>query len=120
GAVDIRTDDAHQVRFGILDDGQLVTQTFVQTAPGVYGPGTFNPNDNKTWYLWEDIGVAANAPFHAMCPQCQNDGYLETEDKNSNGLLDARCQPGVPNDFCEDEGWLYKLAPGSRDVDESL
>lgn len=118
GAVDIRTDDAHQVRFAVLDEGQLVTRTIVQTSQGVYGPGTFNPNDPKTWYLWEDIGVAANAAFHAMCPACQNDGYLETEDKNNNGLLDDRCND--TNDFCEDEGWLYKLPPGSTDRDESL
>ena len=118
GAVDIRTDDAHQVRFAVLDEGTLVTQTIVQTSPGVYGPGTFNANDPHTWYLWEDIGVPANAAFHRMCPQCQNDGFLETEDKNQNGLLDERCNS--TNDFCEDEGWLYKLPPGSRDVDESL
>src|SRR6266571_1776413 len=121
GAVDIRTDDAHQVRFAVLDEGQLLTETIVQTAPGQYGPGTFKAGDPSTWYLWEDIGVPANAAFHRMCPQCQGDGYLETEDKNKNGLLDQTCQPGVPGaDFCEDEGWLYKLPPGSRDIDESL
>ena len=120
GAVDIRTDDAHQVRFAVLDEGQLLTETIVQTAPGQYGPGTFKAGDPSTWYLWEDIGVPANAAFHRMCPQCQGDGFLETEDKNQNGLLDERCLPNVANDFCEDEGWLYKLPPGSRDVDESL
>ncbi len=118
GSVNITTDDAHQVRFAILDDGQLVTQTIVQTSPGVYGPGTFNPNDPKTWYLWEDIGVAANAHFHQLCPQCQNDGFLETEDKNGNGIMDSACD--ATHNFCEDEGWLYKLPPASKDRDESM
>ena len=103
GAVDIRTDDAHQVRFAVLKPGQLVTQTI----GSVQQP-----------YLWEDIGVPANAAFHELCPQCKGDGFLETEDKNMNGLLDKQCESAT--EPCEDEGWLYRLPPGSRDIDESV
>jgi hypothetical protein len=113
GSIDIRTDDAHQVRFALSDTGFL--QKFVQGAPGT----TYNPSDPSTWYLWEDIGVQANAPFHQLCPACQNDGMLETEDKNLNGALDAACGPDTPN-FCEDEGWLYEIPPGTRSIDEAL
>jgi outer membrane protein W len=102
GSVDIRTDGAHQVRFGISDPGTLVVK--VQAAQGK----TFDPNDPTTYYLWEDIGVPANQHFHDLCPQCQNDGYLETEDGNLDGALDGHeddggilykvppCQPGLP------------------------
>ena len=105
GAVDIRTDDAHQVRFAINDPGTLLLQT--QAAPGK----TFNANDPSTWYLWEDIGVAANQHFHDLCPQCQNDGFLETEDLNLNGVLD-------PSESTA--GILYKIPPGTRAITESI
>jgi len=114
GSVDIRTDDAHQVRFALSDPGNL--EVFVQGAPGK----TYDPTKPDTWYLWEDIGVPANADFHTkICPACQGDGMLETEDKNLNGSLDAACGPGTPN-FCEDAGWLYQIPPGTRSIDEAL
>ncbi|MBI1950769.1 MAG: hypothetical protein HYS34_05315, partial [Acidobacteria bacterium] len=60
-----------------------------------------------------------------VCPKkpdgssmCRNSGYLETEDKNMTGAVDERCD--FEGDFCEDEGVLYQLLPGSRDVDESM
>ncbi len=118
GAIDIRTDDAHQVRFAVIDPGRLLLTTRLyrdmdpndRLSPGIPSSGPF---------LWEDIGVEANRHFHEdICPECQDDGYLETEDKNMSGALDDQCVGGVG--FCEDEGWLYKLPPGSRDIDESL
>jgi outer membrane protein W len=113
GSIDIRTDDAHQVRFAINDPGTLLLG--VQAAPGK----TFNASDPSTWYLWEDIGVEANRHFHeVLCPECQNDGFLETEDKNLSGSLDPQCT--TVNPFCEDEGWLYKIPPGTRTIDESV
>jgi hypothetical protein len=97
GSIDIRTDDAHQVRFAVIDQGRLLLQQ----------QGSINQP-----YLWEDIGVPANEDFHTKCPACQGDGMLETEDKNLTGALDAACENGVG--FCEDEGFLYELPPGSR------
>ncbi len=98
GAVDIRTDGAHEVLFGATDFGRLLLTR--QVAPPDGGPGS---------YLWEDLGIGGN-PLHAMCPDldgngvsdCKGDGYFETEDKNNNGNLD----PG------EDVGILYQFQPG--------
>ncbi len=98
GSIDIRTDDAHQVRFAVLDQGRLILQQ----------QGSINQP-----FLWEDIGVPENADFHTKCPQCQGDGMLETEDKNMTGALDPTCDPNT-GVFCEDEGFLYQLPPGSR------
>ncbi|PYT38018.1 MAG: hypothetical protein DMF52_00755 [Acidobacteria bacterium] len=116
GSVDIRMDHAHQVRFAVADAGQLLLAVQGKTQPD--GSAPYDPNDPNTWLLWEDIGVEGNRHFHEICPACQNDGYLETEDKNMSGGLDERCENA--NDYCEDEGVLYKLLPGSRDVNESL
>lgn len=121
GAVDIRTDSAHQVRFAVIDEGFLLLKR--------QGNGTtpYDPENPSSWFLWEDIGVEANRDFQDnVCPkmedgitsQCRRSGYLETEDKNMSGALDDRCEN--PDDFCEDIGILYQLLPGSRDVDESL
>jgi outer membrane protein W len=108
GSIDIRTDGAHQVRFGINDPGALMLQ--VQGKPGT----TYNADDKSTWYLWEDIGVEANRHFHeAICPECKGDGFLETEDKNLSGAFDPQC-PTAASPFCEDEGWLYQVPPGTR------
>src|SRR5262245_54477813 len=119
GSVDIRTDRAHQVRFAVDDSGTLIlaTRRYKNATPGdPFGPGDPASGD----FLWEDTGVPANQAFHTMCPECQGNGTLETEDKNQNGSLDDRCDPNIPNDFCEDEGTLYRLPPGSRDVNESM
>jgi hypothetical protein len=113
------------VRFAIIDPGQLLVGARLyhdmdpndRLSPGIPSSGPF---------LWEDIGVPDNQHFQDdICPKdasgnsmCRNSGYLETEDKNVSGALDERCDSA--SDFCEDQGWLYKLAPGSRDVDEAL
>src|SRR5262249_20336084 len=112
GGIDIRTDDAHQVTFGVSDPGGLVLRVKGN------GDAVYNPNDPSTWYLWEDMNIQAHAAFHTKGPACVGDGYLETEDKNQNGLLEAACTGGTG--FCEDEGWLYQLPPGTRTVDEAL
>ncbi len=104
GSIDIRTDDAHQVRFAVIDPGQLLLQQ----------QGSVNQP-----FLWEDIGVPANAIFHQRCPLCLGDNKFETEDKNMSGALDEVCDPNT-GVFCEDEGWLYQLDPGSRHLDESV
>jgi len=128
GSVDIRTDHAHQVRFAKIDDGVL--QLRVQGKLQADGTAPYDPANPATWYLWEDMGVPANQNFQDnICPKdangnsmCRNSGYLETEDRNMSGTLDARCaDPTHPlSDFCEDIGVLYRLLPGSRDVDEAL
>ena len=138
GAIDIRTDRAHQVRFSIEDKGRLVTQIKGNGPITEANPyGSYDPSVDSTWFLWEDIGVPANRNFQDnVCPKytaadpysaqdprvgqskCRNSGFLETEDKNMSGSLDFNCTEEFP--FCEDEGWLYRLLPGSRDVDEAM
>jgi outer membrane protein W len=137
GALDIRTDGAHQVRFGVADSGRLLVQrrlyrdddpAYVDAARD---PNHFlDPGDPASGpYLWEDYGVPSNTHFQMdICPRnadgtsmCRNSGFLETEDRNMNGNLDTACDgPGGENNYCEDEGFLYRLLPGSRDVDEAL
>src|SRR5262249_32052551 len=53
GAIDIRTDDAHQVQFAVLDEGQIFLKSIGKDGKA------FNPNDPSTWLLWEDQGVVA-------------------------------------------------------------
>lgn len=138
GALDIRTDRAHQVRFAVLDTGRLVTmrRLYRDDNPLYRDPNDPNhfldPGDPSSGpYLWEDIGVPANRNFQDnVCPKfpagdpragesmCRNSGYLETEDRNMTGALDDRCNN--ENDFCEDEGWLYQFPPGSRDIGERM
>jgi hypothetical protein len=131
GALDIRTDRAHQVRFAIEDNGRLLTQIKGRGPITEASPyGSYDPSVPSTWFLWEDMGVLVNRHFQEdICPKdengnsmCRNSGYLETEDRNQTGALDERCNDpdDIFSDFCEDEGWLFRLLPGSRDVDESL
>ena len=142
GALDIRTDGAHQVRFGVSDPGRLlVMRRLYKSNDPSYAfaasdPSHFlDPGDPASGpYLWEDFGVPANRQFQQdICPQfapgdpregqsmCQDSGFLETEDKNGNGNLDTRCDgPGGEFNYCEDEGYLYRLQPGSRNVDEAM
>lgn len=142
GALDIRTDGAHQVRFGVADSGRLLVQRRLYKNNDLAYPNALadpqhylDPGDPTSGpYLWEDYGVPSNRHFQEdICPRypdgdpragqsmCQNSGYLETEDKNMNGNLDTACDgPGGANNYCEDEGFLYRLLPGSRDVDEAL
>lgn len=130
GALDIRTDRAHQVRFAIEDNGRLLTQIKGRGPITEASPyGSYDPNVESTWFLWEDMGVAANRNFQDnICPKnpdgssmCRNSGFLETEDKNMNGSLNTRCDgPDGEFNYCEDEGFLYRLLPGSRDIDEAM
>ncbi len=133
GALDIRTDRAHQVRFAVVDTGRLLrmSRLYRDNDPQYLDPDDPNhyldPGDPASGpYLWEDLGVASNRNFQDnVCPKdannvsmCRGSGFLETEDKNMSGSLEATCTPEFP--FCEDEGWLYRLLPGSRDVDEAM
>lgn len=137
GALDIRTDGAHQVRFGVADPGRLLkmARLYKDNDPNYAGEATdpnhyLDPGDPASGpYLWEDYGVPANQHFQDdICPRypdgtsmCRNSGYLETEDKNMNGSLETACEgPGGEFNYCEDEGFLYRVLPGSRDIDESL
>ena len=136
GALDIRTDGAHQVRFGVADSGRLLVQRRLYAADDpnyadrlIDPEHLLDPGDPASGpFLWEDRGVPANQYFQdVVCPKypdgtsmCQNSGYLETEDKNGNGALDTACEGPGGNNYCEDEGFLYRLLPGSRDVDEAL
>jgi hypothetical protein len=137
GALDIRTDGAHQVRFGVADSGRLLVQrrlyknddplyAFAAEDPNHY----LDPGDPTSGpYLWEDYGVPQNRHFQEdICPpypvghpqagqsMCRNSGYLETEDRNMNGNLDTACEGPGGNNYCEDEGYLYRLLPGTRDL----
>ena len=148
GALDIRTDRAHQVRFAVVDTGRLLkmSRLYRDNDPLYMDPDDPNhyldpgaptgPNDPG--YLWEDIGVASNRNFQDnVCPDfpaghpqagqsmCRNSGFLETEDRNMTGVVDTRCNTpdnlfGEGHDFCEDEGWLFQLPPGSRDAAEAM
>ena len=134
GALDIRTDRAHQVRFAVLDTGRLVMmrRLYRDDDPSYQGmdldPNHYlDPGDPLSGpFLWEDMGVPANRNFQDnVCPKdadgnsmCRNSGFLETEDKNMSGSLDPRCDEEF--NYCEDEGFLYRLLPGSRDVDERM
>ncbi|HEV8699775.1 MAG TPA: hypothetical protein VGV60_00720 [Candidatus Polarisedimenticolia bacterium] len=137
GALDIRTDGAHQVLFGVTDSGRLLLMRRLYKNDDPSYPDAaidpdhhLDPGDPASGpYLWEDYGVPANQHFQDdICPEypdgtsmCRNSGYLETEDKNMNGNLDTRCDgPGGEFNYCEDEGFLYRLLPGSRDIDEAL
>jgi outer membrane protein W len=132
GALDIRTDRAHQVRFAVLDTGRLVTMRRLYRDADPNNP--LDPGDPDSGpFLWEDIGVPANRSFQEdVCPKfpaghpqagqsmCRGSGFLETEDKNMSGSLDTACEgPGGFN-YCEDEGFLYRLPPGSRDFGEMI
>ena len=108
GEVDIKSSDFHQVQVTATDAGRLLlaTQNIWDEAVGVSpGDALFGAP-----YLWEDQGPLANAAFHGRCPECKGSGFLETEDKNGNGLFD-------PN---EDDGVLFILPPGSFDPNERL
>jgi outer membrane protein W len=139
GALDIRTDGAHQVRFGVTDSGRLlVMRRLYRDNDPAYANAAGDPNHlldpgdpTSGPYLWEDYGVPSNAHFQDdICPRyppghpqagqsmCKNSGFLETEDKNMNGNLDTACDG--TNNYCEDEGFLYRLLPGSHDIDEAL
>jgi outer membrane protein W len=137
GALDIRTDGAHQVRFGVSDPGRiLVMARLYKNDDPAYANKDIDPNhyldpgDPASGpYLWEDIGVPANQHFQDdICPKypdgtsmCRNSGYLETEDKNMNGSLEVACDgPGGEFNYCEDEGFLYRIPPGSHEADEAL
>jgi outer membrane protein W len=108
GAIDVRTDSAHQVRFAVVDEGQLLL------AKRLY-----NVEDDPSSgpYLWEDTGITGcswdrdgNGPGGLV--SCAGDQFYQTEDKNVNGTLDPLLQ--------EDNGVLYVLPPGSRDVNERI
>ena len=74
GSVDIRTDGAHEVLFGISDQGRLLTlkQTFDPAKGPTSGP-----------YLWEDVGL--------------HDNSLDTKGNFSNFIsCDPTNSPGVP------------------------
>jgi outer membrane protein W len=118
GQVDIRTDDAHQVQFAMLDEGKLVLQQ--QLFDPAQGP-------SSGAYLWEDVGLRnPNTGSAIPAGECQNvngdhgcdnlvrwgqgDRFLETEDKNLNGLLDQN----------EDDGVIHVFPPGPRDPGEFL
>jgi len=150
GAIDIRTDRAHQVRFTVADNGRLLMlkRLYKDNDPSYLESNPDDPNHyldpgdpTSGPYLWEDIGVPANSNFqNNICPEytaedpyspgdprvgqskCRDSGYLETEDRNMSGALDERCNDptNIFSDYCEDEGWLFRLPPGSRDVDESM
>jgi opacity protein-like surface antigen len=98
GAVDIRTDGAHEVLFAASDFGRLLlTQQTTAACP------PDEPNCVPGPYLWEDLGVGnGGTSLHEVCPTCQNDHLFETEDKNNNGNLDPD----------EDVGTLYQFQPG--------
>jgi outer membrane protein W len=89
-SVDITIDDAHQVRFGIADQGKLVKfQNGSAAAPN----------------FWEDNGFVG-------CPGgCANDGLFATEDSNGNGSVDQSAQ------YNEGNGILYLFPAGPNPDD---
>jgi outer membrane protein W len=134
GAIDIRTDGAHQVEFGILDQGQLLL--------GQLG----SPTDPSQYNLWEDqqpfhhyaedgtiSSLAADCHYQNSNGQnvsCLGDRLFETEDKNNNEIVDqdlflnpvthftqgelTRCYPGQDPDTIkgEDDGCIFVFPPG--------
>lgn len=154
GAVEIRTDGAPQVRIAVPDKGTLLLFQEGEIA----SPFDRCDGPDSQCLLWEDLGVRrnlftgviGNSVFQASCASdphaydeatgtvggpieynCQNSGYLETEDKNFNGLLDfgedvnfnGRLDDGEDANEngildTEDNGVIYVLPPGTRDPNE--
>ncbi len=146
GSLDIRTDGAHQVQFGVADNGQLLLKKRLYAGPSDPVTGDGDPNNGP--YLWEDVGLRnpnllpkiGDTPADpgygqsiAGCSyfdprknrmvDCAGDGLFETEDKNLNGLLDARPEFSVTDPKCvspgydlghhtEDDGCIYVFPPG--------
>ncbi len=112
GAVEIRADDAPQVRITVPDFGTLV----LMQEGSIGSP-----------YLWEDQANRGlyNGGFHARCRnnsgyECQGSGLFETEDKNLNGTIDALRDANGNVIGTEDDGWIIVLPPGSRNVNEKF
>jgi opacity protein-like surface antigen len=122
GSVDIRTDGAHQVRFGVEEAGQLL----LERRGSVEDP-----------FLWEDTGFwdrQTNSPLGIPCEyadpdnpeqmkSCAGDGLFATEEKGQcvNGEIDTACQPpGTGLMINEDDGKITLLPPGSFDFGERV
>ncbi len=114
--VDIRVDDAHQVRFGVTDPGRLLLAC-VGGNEFCNGPS----QDQGQWKLWEDEMDLPGKDIHTLCSiangsdrNCKGDGLLETEDIVFNQNLDLNA--GLEH-INEDSGILYGLLPGQGPLD---
>lgn len=122
GAVDIRTDGNHQVRFGVEETGVLL----LKSVGSIENP-----------HLWEDLGFTNGLPcsysrdafgnvVSGTDIPCAGDGLFATEEdaRCVNGSLDATCDdpatPDVTESINEDLGRIKLLPPGSHDINENL
>ena len=135
GAIDIRTDGAHQVQFGILDEGQLLLGQIGSASD----PSQYNLwEDRQPFHHYSDTGVitSLSTDCHYFDPSlghdvnCLGDGKFETEDKNNNEIIDpdlfldpvahftqrelTTCYPGqdAANIKGEDDGCIFVFPPG--------
>ena len=125
GQVDIRTDSAHQVRFGIEESGQVLLETRGSVAdPFLWEDTGFWDIDN---HRRSDVTCEYEDPNNpGMMKSCAGDGLFATEERKEclTGQLETMCDP-LPTEqgnplINEDLGHITLLPPGSFDFDENL
>jgi opacity protein-like surface antigen len=132
GAVDIRTDGDYQVQFSVTDEGQLVLKHIggcpasdpncgILESPGNYSRVedlkyiNSGGTEGTEYFLWEDTGFAT---CPGCCPACLGDRYYATEDKFGGNQPGDTPKQNRALEQVEDDGVLYILPPGSRDLAE--